>query len=133
MPYFRTYKEANSCCPTVPLPAPPQKPDFKISYVQLVVIFRMEIGRRGVANEESMCPTEKPEYKNLVLKKMCRVIHLYMLAIVLSVVSSMGVIPQSILLFILKRMLHIFKNKSFKIPFGEILFPILRPCGRGVA
>lgn len=80
-----------------------------------------------------MCPTEKPEYKNLVFKKMCRVIHLYMLAIVLSVVSSMGVIPQSILLFILKRMLHIFKNKSFKIPFGEILFPILRPCGRGVA
>lgn len=80
-----------------------------------------------------MCPTEKTEYKNLVFKKMYRVIHLHVLAIVLSVVSSMGVFSQSIFLFILKRMLNIFKNKSVKIPLGDILFPILRLCGCGVA
>lgn len=62
---------------------------------------------------------------------MCIVIYLKILAVILSAVSSMGVILESIFLFVLWWMMDIFKSKSVRLPLGEVLFLILRPRGPG--
>ena len=62
---------------------------------------------------------------------MCIVKRLKILAAVLSAVPGMGIIPQSIFLFVLRRMISIFKNKSISIPLGKARFPIFRSCGPG--
>lgn len=72
-------------------------------------------------------------WKNLGFKKMCVVKYLKILGVILSAVLRIGVIPQSIFLFIPRRRMDTFKNKFVKISLEEAGFPFLRLYGPGEA